>query len=627
MSGFFGVYNRDGRPQDTNILDRLAESIWHRGTDGINMWQDGVIAFGHCMLQTTPESLNEKLPYFDHKTDLVITSDARIDNREELVYQLGLIDRFKTSIPDSQLILAAYNKWNENCVDYLLGDFAFAIWDSKGQHLFCARDIFGVKPFYYYLTKTTFIFGSEIKQVAEHPYVSLNLNDGILAEYITDFYIRKDETHFTNIKKLPAAHRMIVTSKQENIDQYWRLSPQKRIWYKHDDEYVEHFTEVFGKAVQCRLRSPGKVGAYLSGGLDSSSIVGMAYTFDDLEDSKNIETFSLTFPGRDCDETNFINSVINKWNLPHHEIRINEYHKVDWLRHIKQTLEVPDPPNQTMMDPLMEEVASNNIHIMLSGIGGDELFSGSPFGYLDQLCGGNIKEFIQVYEYNTQSGSKKAFTKATANILWPIIPKVIRKKLLSMKTKPKYPPWVSNRIVKHIEERINHDRKNNGSEYANLADKSIFTRLMHPWVANVFEINDRYSSYYGVENRYPFYDLRLVEFALAIPEYERIHQGITKYIVRNAGKYLLPESVINRTDKAEFSSAFAEAIRSKEQNGDIIFQEISQKGFISNEKKLYEYFSQFFDSNINTKPIKYLWPLWFTYAINIYMSKIKNKLY
>ena len=627
MSGLLGVYHRDGRPHDSSNLARMAESMEHRGPDGTHIWRSGAIALGHCMLRTTPESTLEKLPYNDNDTGLVITSDARIDNRDDLAKQLDLAESLKSGIPDSQLILAAFNKWGERCVDYLLGDFAFAIWDNNRQRLFCARDIFGVKPFYYYISSTDFVFGSEIRQLTENSLVTLQINEEIITEYLTNYFISKDETYYADIKRLPAAHYMVIESGNVRTCNYWQLKPQKRIWYKHDDEYVEHFLDVFGEAIRCRLRSNSKVGSHLSGGLDSSSIVGMANYLNDSNRNKSIETFSLTFPGRNCDETEFINDVVKKWNCPHHEIMIHEYPMVDWLQHINQTFEIPDPPNQTMMDPLMDEVASNDIHIMLAGIGGDELFSGSPFGYLDLFRKGKIKQFIEEFKYNSQSGQKKTFTKAAAAMLWPIIPESIRRNILCSRRKPKYPPWLSNHVVKIIEERIRVNKNKIGAEFSNLSDKNIFDAIMFPWLANVFELNDRYNSYYRVENRYPFYDRRLVEFALAIPEYERSRKNINKYIVRKAGKYLLPVSVIKRTDKAEFSSAFAEAIRSKEQNNDFIFKEISEKDYFSNEKKLYEIFSLFFEANINTKPIKYLWPLWFTYSINLCMKEIKNKLY
>ena len=188
------------------------------------------------------------------------------------------------------------------------------------------------------------------------------------------------------------------------------------------------------------------------------------------------------------------------------------------------------------------------------------------------------------------------------------------------------PQRVSNRIVKKIEERILQNRESIGFEYANLADKYIFTRLMSPWVTNVFELNDRYSSYYNIENRYPFYDRRLVEFILAIPEYERTHKYQNKYIVRKAGKYLLPQSVINRTDKAEFSCTLVDAIRDKEQNEVKRFHEISEKGFISNENILLEKFSQFLELDNHTMNVEYLWQLWVTFSINIFLNNIKSNL-
>ena len=627
MSGFFGVYNRDGRPQDTNILDRLAESIWHRGTDGINMWQDGVIAFGHCMLQTTPESHNEKLPFQDNNTELVITSDARIDNREELAKQLGLAERIKSGIPDSQLILAAYNKWGTKCVEYLLGDFAFAIWDIKRKRLFCARDIFGVKPFYYYLSNRVFVFGSEIRQVVEHPSVTLEINEGVIAEYLADFHISKGETYYANIKRLPPGHYLILETHKTRIQNYWKLRPQKRLWYKNENEYVEHFIEIFGDAVRCRMRSDRTVGVYLSGGLDSSSIVGMAHYLDNGKYNSHLETYSISFPGRGCDETKFINNVIKKWNCKHHINKLHEQQEIDWSQHIEKTLEFPDPPNLTMLDPLMEEVVSNDVHIMLHGLGGDELFTGSPFGYLDLLRRRKIKQFVEELKFNRQFGTKKALIKLIANISWPLIPKPIRSSLIFLKTKPKYPPWISKKVVNNIEGRIHAYKENIGSEYANLSDRNIFTILMNPWIANVFELSDRYSSYYNVENRYPFYDRRLVEFALAIPEYERSRRDITKYILRKAGQYLLPQSVTERKDKAEFSITFVEQIRKKEKNQSVRIQEINQKGYISNEKLFLEKFNQFFKTDVDKQYIENLWSLWFTYSINIFLTKNKNDVF
>ena len=625
MSGFFGIYHRDGRPQNSNILNQMAESLDHRGPNGTDIWQEGAVGLGHCMLWTTPESLKEKLPFVDNESGLVITSDARIDNREELAAQLGLIERLKAGVPDSQLILASYKKWGEKCVDHLLGDFAFVIWDGRNNRLFCGRDIFGIKPFYYYFSDNIFIFSSEIKQVAEHPLVPLEFNEGILAEHLSDNFISKDETHFIDIKRLPAAHFIILESNSIRICNYWELKPQKRIWYKHDNEYVEHFLDVFGKAVRCRLRSNKKVGAYLSGGLDSSSIVGMANYLGNSEKSPKLNTFSLSFPGRGCDETYFIDAVEKKWKCTSYKIKSNLQQKPNWLQHMQQTKEIADPPNLTMMEPLLEEVRTNDINVMLSGVGGDELFNSSAFGYLDLIHKRDLKNLIAEFKFNARSGKNRTLLRFITSIIWPMFPQSIRSKITHYKLQPYFPPWISFRIKNQIKERIHLNTHNNDKEFGNLSDRKIFALLMAPWLAKVFELNDRYCSYYHIENRYPYFDRRLVEFALAIPEYERGRQSINKYIIRKSGRILLPQEVIERDDKADFSCAFAEAIKGYHEHKTLFFNKINEMGFVSNNKMLNDKFNQFFEVNTDKNYVEYLWPLWFAYSIDLMLQKFQFK--
>lgn len=150
MSAIAGIYYLDGQPVDPADLGRMLETLAHRGSDRVGVWSEGHIGFGHRMLWTTPESLQEQLPLVNQTGDLAIAADARIDNRDELIAALGLMDRPSDKITDSQLILAAYEKWGDRCPEKLLGDFAFAIWDGRSQRLFCARAPMGVKPFYYY---------------------------------------------------------------------------------------------------------------------------------------------------------------------------------------------------------------------------------------------------------------------------------------------------------------------------------------------------------------------------------------------------------------------------------------------------------------------------------------------
>ncbi len=164
MSGIVGIYYINGRPVEGETLGRMVDILAHRGPDGADIWCEGNIGLGHRMLWTTPESLMEKQPLVDRTGNLVLTADARIDNRGELISALRLNDSPVEKITDSALILAAYAEWGNQCPEKLIGDFAFAIWDKRKQVLFCARDHMGVKPFYYYYEPGKFFaFASEIK--------------------------------------------------------------------------------------------------------------------------------------------------------------------------------------------------------------------------------------------------------------------------------------------------------------------------------------------------------------------------------------------------------------------------------------------------------------------------------
>lgn len=184
MSGIAGIYYPDGRPVDRTDLERMGAAIAHRGPDGEGVWSNGPVALGHRMLWTTPESLQERLPRLSATGDFVLTADARIDNRDDLVAALDLSDRPTSEVTDSQLILAAYEKWGTSCSEKLLGDFAFAVWDSRRQQLFCSRDPMGIKPFYYYHTAGVFAFASEIQALLCLDGVPRRLNEVKVADFL-----------------------------------------------------------------------------------------------------------------------------------------------------------------------------------------------------------------------------------------------------------------------------------------------------------------------------------------------------------------------------------------------------------------------------------------------------------
>jgi len=302
MSAIAGVYLFNGDSVDEKDLKRMNDSMPHRGPDGSGLWHDGSVGLAHQMLWTTPESLHEKLPFEADK--LVITSDSRIDNREELLPELGLSEE----VSDSEVILKAYGRWGRKCVDRLLGDFAFVIWDKSKEELFCARDHMGVKPFYYcYQADKSFTFATEIKALFAWG-VPREINEAKIGDRFERITNDQEITSYRMILRLPPANFLIIAIDGLCKKRYWDLDPEHEIRFGSDEAYSIAFREIFTKAVTCRLRSVFPVGSMLSGGLDSSSIVCVSRKL--LPRKHPLKTFSIIFDTiKECDERQYIDSV------------------------------------------------------------------------------------------------------------------------------------------------------------------------------------------------------------------------------------------------------------------------------------------------------------------------------
>ena len=277
MSGIVGIYERSGAPVDRGLLQALAHFLSFRGPDAREAWSHGAIGLGHSMLRTTHESQIEQQPA-SLDGQLWVTADARIDCREELEKKLtqqgqGAAGRAAT---DSGLILRAYAAWGAECVQHLRGDFAFAIWDARKKILFCARDHFGVKPFYYCELGELFLFSNTLDCLRQHPNVSGDLNDAAIGDFLL-FGLNCDvaTTTFRDIRRLPAAHAMIISSDGLRIQRYWSAPTDGRIRYKNAGDYVEHIQILLQAAVADRTRVD-RAGILLSGGLDSATIATTA---------------------------------------------------------------------------------------------------------------------------------------------------------------------------------------------------------------------------------------------------------------------------------------------------------------------------------------------------------------
>lgn len=622
MSGILALWNLNGEPIAPQLPRRLTNVIAHRGPDGTGLWIQGAVALGHQMLHSTRESLQEKQPVCDETGTLCLTFDGRVDNRTELRSTLegkGLLLRTET---DAELVLQAYACWGEDCPRHILGDFAFAIWDGRNQRLFCARDHIGAKPFYYYADEHRFLCGSELRQLLEHPAVPREPNEGMIGEYLACSITSQEETLYRGIFRLPPAHTLTVSPEGFQKKQYWTLDPARKILYGTDEAYAEHFTHLFKEAVLCRLRSHGPVGAELSGGLDSSSVVGMAqFLFrTGAATDHGFETFSLTFPGLDCDESRYIDDVRRLWGCTSFSTPTNIPHAHS-LRQIQQHMDFPDYPNYSMFDPLLAAARAKGMRVSLTGLGGDDWLGGGFPPYTDLLRDGQWLTLLREIRQDVGDLGLYSIFKQT---LAPLLPRSIHHAYAWAFSRNGIPPWIDAGFARrvHLAERL---RERPGEQpFKSYVQQDRFLLYRSGEQVHSNEMAERSSSRFSLESRHPFNDRRLMDFAIALPQEQRRRGAHRKFVLRQAMRGLLPETVRQRLTKAEFSHTFAQAFDAL--GGDRLFRNLSTANWVNNEqaRRLHQQMVQLYSQN-DSGYKALTWPLWMILGVESWFTMIFNQ--
>jgi asparagine synthase (glutamine-hydrolysing) len=278
MSGIVGIVQFDGMAVEPRSLHDLTDFLTFRGPDAQHVWINKNVGLGHTLFKTTEESERDCQPLtLDNNTWIV--ADVRIDARDELISELkaaGEPDLAQSSGTDAELILSAYRAWGIHCVERLLGDFAFGIWDGAHQQLFCARDHMGVKPFYYARSGSCLVFSNTLECIRRHPLVSNRLNDLAMADFLL-FGVNQDPatTSFAEIERLPPAHRLVCSRDGVQLSRYWSMPIDEPVFYRRPDDYTDQFRELLRASVGDRLRT-NQVWIFMSGGLDSPTLAACA---------------------------------------------------------------------------------------------------------------------------------------------------------------------------------------------------------------------------------------------------------------------------------------------------------------------------------------------------------------
>lgn len=561
MSAITGIFFRDKSKVDLDLIKNMNDQLVHRGPDGSKVWHEYSLGLGHQMLHTTEESIYEKLPFFDKNFNLALTSDSRIDNRDELL-DIFSLDDYRT-ISDSELILKAYDKWGESCANKLIGDFAFVIWDKSKEKLYCARDHMGVKPFYYYISKDIFAFSSEIKALFSIKKIPKRLNEIKIADYLISNFEDRENTFYENILRLPAANYLIVDSKSTEMVQYWSLNLDKEITYNSNEDYTNEFGKLFTKAVEARLRSALNMGCMLSGGMDSSSIACKARDILSEKKRDSIKTFSFIFNTLpESDEREYINEVLNPGKYDPYFVKGDKLSPLGGIENIVSHLDQALYTFNIYLDcGIYSKAQENNVRVLLDGYDGDTTLSHGEL---------ILKEFFRNRKFRALNREIMGLSKRIDSNYWslflhgcliPSIPlnvvdlyKLIRENSNS--------PFRYNKIIKkefaekiNLKKRLEILHKYDASRYKKSKEYH-FALLSSGEFQFVLEVLDAVCGMYNIEPRYPFFDKRLMEFCLALPVEQKMFHGWDRIILRRAMENVLPPKVQWRRRKSDISQNF-----------------------------------------------------------------------
>ncbi|WP_048190977.1 lasso peptide isopeptide bond-forming cyclase [Methanobacterium sp. SMA-27] len=564
MSAITGIFYRDGRSVDSKMIKKMNDQLSHRGLDGSKTWFEGSVAFGHQMLHTTPESLQEELPFIDDETGLVITADARIDNRKELSELLEMENN--KNVPDSLFIIRAYEKWGESCPENLLGDFAFAIWDPDKEQLFCARDHMGVKPFYYHLSDDGFFFATEMKALFTISDVPYELNELKVALYLMQEDTDKKLTFYKNIFCLTAARSLRISQNHNQLEKYWELDPLHQIILDSDEEYIQRFQDIFAEAIQCRLRSAFPIGFELSGGLDSSSVVCMAKDISKNVHSNltNINTFSMIFNDfPQVDESYYIKSVTDACEANPQLIISDKISPLEKIESILWHQEQPFyTPNMAILCNMYKTMKEDNIRIVLGGNGGDETVSHGKNYLRDLATSMQWKKLIREINGYSKRVNIGIFNLIIKEVLIPLTPIFLKNfyheivPFLIMKRSENKCFILNKEFVRSIDFECNNNSYFNQNKTIKTAKEAHYFDINNISNQSTMEMIDKIVSEFSIEPRYPFFDKRLVEFSYAIPTEMKFRFGWNRYIQRMAMDNILPKEVQWRPLKKFFNPVY-----------------------------------------------------------------------
>ncbi len=558
MCGINGIAfsSRSGRHVSPSVLERMRDVISHRGPDDKGSFIDGVVGLGHRRLSIVDVASGHQ-PMTNEDGTLHITYNGEIYNHADFREQLEARGHIYQTHCDTETILHLYEEHGAGCVEHLRGMFAFAIWDQRRTELLLARDRLGVKPLYYFLAEDgSLFFGSEIKALLASNALKPELNLPALPDYLANHATSGDETLFAGIKRLLPGHTLTWRDGRVEIKRYWDVSfARENDGSRSDADYIADWSELFREAVRLRLMADVPLGMFLSGGIDSSAIAAVMSGMV----SEPIKTFSVAFKEREANELEYARVVANAFKTNHHEVVVSPAEFFAALPKLVWHEDEPLAHPSSVALYFVSRLASEHVKVVLTGEGSDELLAGYA-RYRKTIWNlavgaryhGAMPAGVKTLIRNRIDGlpvASKVRQKLVRTFLslqpdiesiyfdnFSVFSRARQAQLLTPNTRARtgaVDPYAGVRSVL--------DQTDATSPLDRLLYADIKTYL-HELLMK----QDQMSMAASIESRVPFLDHKLVEFTSSLPERLKLRGWTTKYVLRQAMKGVLPETILSR---------------------------------------------------------------------------------
>jgi asparagine synthase (glutamine-hydrolysing) len=547
MCGIAGKINFD---ESNCVSDRelraMTDSIFDRGPDDEGFYINKNIGLGFRRLSIIDLTTGHQ-PLSNEDESIWIVFNGEIYNFDELheiLIRKGHIFRTKS---DTETIVHLYEQYGTDCLKYLRGMFAFSIWDNNKKQLFCARDRFGIKPFYFYVDTDKFVFASEIKAILKVHQVDRTISVNALDSYFTYGYVTSDLSIYKNIHKLQPAHYLVLSKNTNSlsIKRYWDIDFEAD-YSKSEKQWIQEIEESFLETVKLHMISDVPLGAFLSGGIDSSSVVAMMAK----SSNRPIKTFSIGFKEQRFNELNFAREVAEKYNCEHHE-EIVEPESIRLLPKLVNKFDEPFADSSAIPTYYVSKLARQFVTVVLSGDGGDELFA----GYED------YRKFTKLNQ-SWFNFANPGLNKLLWGSFYKIIPQGISGKGLSyyLSQNKKYVGAYISLWTKDERERLLHNyfHKEPSTASENYKEEIIRASKTKDFLSNLQNLDmktylvddiltkvDRASMLNSLEVRVPILDHKFAELTFKIPSEFKLRANSKKYIFKQSMKPFLPSAVFN----------------------------------------------------------------------------------